>query len=135
RGREAGARKARGEGQVVSRGKRGPLFVKTKFDDDDEELIKLSEAIYQIILQDAVVMRSQPGEFAWSTRDAAERRLRYVAEAAAEKELRVNTASALSDADIEKAIAKFGNQQDAAASLGISDRQLRTRLKRIRDRK
>ncbi|MEZ5499996.1 MAG: hypothetical protein R3E77_11295 [Steroidobacteraceae bacterium] len=52
-----------------------------------------------------------------------------------EKERRIKQSSALSDDDILAVVAKFRTQLLAAEQLGISERQVRTRVKRARDRK
>jgi DNA-binding NtrC family response regulator len=108
------------------------LVARYKFKDGSEAVTPLTDLIYGLLLKDAIVMNASPAEFHPKTRAAAEKRLRYAAEAAAEKELRnARTIKTVSDNQILAAVAAHKNQTDAAAALGITDRQLRTRLTRI----
>ena len=52
-----------------------------------------------------------------------------------EKQRRSAAASALSDSDILAAVIKHSKKKDAAAELGLTDRQLRNRLRAIGNRK
>jgi hypothetical protein len=113
----------------MSRKKR-PLVLKYTFEDGTTEALKLSEVIYQAILQDAAVVHGTAREFDPRTVEAAKKRLRFVAEAAAEKELRRARSTPLADADIEAALAKHSKVEDAAAELGITGRQILNRKKR-----
>lgn len=110
--------------------KRGPLVLRLKFGDDDE-LMKLSDAIYQTLLQAAAIVRSPPEEFNAETRVAAERRLRNAAEAVAEREGRRLAQLKVADPQTLKVARGFKTDLDAAVELEISERQLRERLKRI----
>ena len=104
---------------------------------------RLREHAELVALADELAARlaSLGGNADWQLLDdikTAEMRALYVAAApaATEKRRRLKaSASRLSDADIEVAVKSHKTQAEAAACLGLTDRQLRTRLKQIENRK
>ncbi len=58
--------------------------------------------------------------------------IRRMLPAFTEKQRRSKAASALSDSDIEAALNRYGKKAAAARALGITERQLRNRLARIK---